>query len=112
MGAEQLAQRGDLDLEIIFLDNEAGPNEFEQLILADHAFTARDQRQQQIKGAGADTDGLAIDKYPAFGGPDLNLTEPIVVWQVCSRDQVSSHRRRNGLSDSQILAVSERLRAA
>ena len=40
--SEQLAQRDDLDLEIVFLDNNGRPHKIHQLVLADGAITPLD----------------------------------------------------------------------
>ena len=45
VGAEQLAQRRDLHLQVVLLDHQVRPHHFEQLVLAHHPVAPLDQRQ-------------------------------------------------------------------
>jgi len=40
-------------LQVVFLDDQAGPDQIEQLVLAHDPVAAFDQREQHIEGAGA-----------------------------------------------------------
>ena len=58
---EGFAQRGNLALQPVFLDDPARPDPAQQLVLADHSPRRLDQRQQQVEGASAEP------YRPAFG---------------------------------------------
>ena len=92
MRAEELPQRRHLHLEVVLLDDDAGPHELEQLVLGDDPVPAVDECQQQVEGAGADVGGLPADEYPAFGGTDFDLTEAVALGQVPSLGDPSSRR--------------------
>jgi hypothetical protein len=73
--AEQLAQGRDLNLQIVFLDHQTGPDQIEQFMLADHPVAALDQRQQHVEGARTEFGSLAVDQEPACVGLDQKTAE-------------------------------------
>jgi hypothetical protein len=54
------AQRRDLGLQIVFLDDPVGPHARHQRVLADDLAARLDQRHQHIEGAPAELDRLAV----------------------------------------------------
>jgi hypothetical protein len=61
VGPEGLAQRPNLALQPVFLDDPARPNPAQQLVLTEHSPRRLDQRQQQVEGSPAEL------YRPAFG---------------------------------------------
>jgi hypothetical protein len=78
IGAQQLAQRRHLHGEVVLLHHHAGPDEGQQLVLADDAVAVLDQRQQQVESARIERLGLAAVQQPALVGVDLELTDHAV----------------------------------
>jgi hypothetical protein len=62
---ESGAQRRNLPLEIIFLDDPIGPHARHQRILRNHCATRLDQRHQHVEGATAELDRPAIGEQLA-----------------------------------------------
>ena len=54
--AQGLAQRGDVDAQVRFLDEGVGPDPLQQLFLGDHVARALDQRDQEVEGPRGDLD--------------------------------------------------------
>ena len=54
--AQGLAQRGDVDAQVRFLDEGVRPHALQQLFLGDHVARALDQRHQQVEGPRGDLD--------------------------------------------------------
>jgi hypothetical protein len=72
---QQLAQRPDLHLQVAFLDDALGPDEFEQLVLRHQLAGALDQRQQQVEGARRDVDVLAVQAQHTCTGQQFEALE-------------------------------------
>jgi hypothetical protein len=51
--AQGIAQREDLNLQILFRDNDARPNTPEELVFADQRSIGLQQSEKEIEGAGA-----------------------------------------------------------
>ena len=60
MRPQQFAQRRDLHLQVVFLNDQPGPDQIEQLVLAHDPIAALDQRQQHIEGASAQFGGHPV----------------------------------------------------
>ena len=75
LGPEQLAQCTDLHLQVVFLDYQTRPDQFQQLALGDEPVAALDQCHQQIEGARADTGDHAIDPQLPLLRPHFDPTE-------------------------------------
>ncbi len=93
MRAQDLAQRRDLHLEVVLLDDQARPDAIEELVLGDDAVAAVDQREQHVEGAGAEHGGAAVDQQLPFGGPDLHRTKAIGLRQATPFGRVQGVRR-------------------
>ena len=79
VGTEQLAQRRDLHLEVVLLDDEPRPDQVEQLALGDDAVAALEQREQQVERARAERRRLAGDRQLALGDGELEAVEAVAV---------------------------------
>ena len=64
---EHLAQREHLHLQVVVLDDAAGPDEIEQLGARHRALAPLDQREQQIERASAELGRLAVDEQLPLG---------------------------------------------
>jgi hypothetical protein len=60
--AERFPQRGDLNLEVLFRHRDVRPNSAEELPLCDERAVGLQQNQKEIKGAGAELDGSAVNQ--------------------------------------------------
>ena len=65
---EQLAQGGDLHLQVVLFDDEARPREVEQLLLGDQLAGAFGERHEHVERACADRDRSAADNEAALHG--------------------------------------------
>ena len=54
MVTEHLAQRDDLHLQVVLLDDEAGPHDVKELVLGHRSIASFDERQQGVEGAAAE----------------------------------------------------------
>ncbi|MEO8923299.1 MAG: hypothetical protein ABI330_10835 [Caldimonas sp.] len=72
VGAEQLSNRRGLHLKVVLLDDDAWPDQVEQLVLRDHVVTMIEQDEQQIQGSRADLDRLVVDQDQSFLAADLD----------------------------------------
>ena len=59
---ERGAQRGDLRLQAVLLDDAAGPDARHQRVLGDDASARVDQCHQQVEGAATETDQLTVSQ--------------------------------------------------
>src|SRR2546422_2406695 len=75
IGAEDLAQRGDLGLEVVFLDDAVRPHAPHQPVLVDNGAARVDQRDQRVEGSPAQLDGPAVDEQLAPMTDNLESTE-------------------------------------
>ena len=78
-GAEQLAQRRDLDLQVVLLDHQPGPDELEQFPLGDDPVTPFDQGEQDVEGARAERGRRAADPQLPLGDCQLEVVEAMKV---------------------------------
>ena len=85
---EQLAQRRDVDGQVVFLDHHTGPDQLEKFALADHPVAVLDQAQQKIERARTQHDRRPPAQHTAFVGPNLELTDRVARSQVLSLDVV------------------------
>ncbi len=76
-GAEHLAQRGDVHVEIGLLHDQRPPHRDQQFILGHQRAGARHQRQHQVERPSTDGRLLACDMQRAFGGVDLDVFESV-----------------------------------
>ena len=72
---QQLAQRGNLHLQVVLLDDQSGPDQFEQLVLGDQAIAAFDQRQQEVECARAKRGRLPVDQELPRGRTEFEAAE-------------------------------------
>src|SRR2546422_4028524 len=75
IGAEDLAQRGDLGLEVVFLDDAIRPHAPHQPVLVDDGAARVDQRDQRVEGSPAQLDGPAVDEQLTPMTDNLESTE-------------------------------------
>src|SRR3989441_443332 len=75
IGAEDLAQRGDLGLEVVFLDDAVRPHAPHQPVLVDNGAARVDQRDQRVEGSPAQLDGPAVDEQLTPMTDNLESTE-------------------------------------
>jgi hypothetical protein len=61
-----------MDGEIALFDHHTGPHGLQQLFLADHAVSVRQQAHQQVECARAHGNRLAIDQQPALVRTNLD----------------------------------------
>ena len=108
---EHLAQRADLHLQVVFLDDDAGPDHVQQLGLGDEAIAAFDQCMQNVEGTRAQRHGLPVDEQLAGGRTELEAAEPEVGAHVVARSAVVMPPRINKQARCGT-PVSERLRPA
>ena len=62
-----------MDLEVVLLDHDVGPDEVEQLVLADRALAPVDQGEQHVDGTSTELRRLAVDLERARGAIDADL---------------------------------------
>ena len=77
---ESGAQRRNLPLEIIFLDDPVGPDARHQRILGNHCAPRFDQRHQHVKGATAELDRPAIGEQLAAMRQQQETSERDTRW--------------------------------
>ena len=71
--AQHLADAGDLDLEVVFLDHRAWPDFGHDFILARDQSSPAHQRQQQVEGACAKLCRRAVYGKNSFRGVELGF---------------------------------------
>jgi hypothetical protein len=77
-GAERLAQRGDLHLQVVLLDDDVGPHLGDQVVLGDELAGARDQRAQHVERAAAQRDGPSVRAEKlALRGAEVEVAEAV-----------------------------------
>ena len=72
---EDLAQRRDLHLQVVLLDDESRPHRREQFVLGDERAGAVDERDEQIERARTERDGRAVSEQEALAGTQLEPAE-------------------------------------
>ena len=92
-----------MNLQVVFLDDQAGPHPLGQFVLGDQPFTPLDQGEQQIERACAERDRLAFDQQPPCRRVDLEAVEG-----VCSRhdEEACSVGREGSSKEKTIIAPS------
>src|SRR5262249_54334898 len=75
VGAQRLAQRGNLGLKIVLLDDPVRPDSAHQQLLVDDRAAGVDQGEQRVKGAAAQRDGLAVGEKLSAMRHDLEAAE-------------------------------------
>src|SRR3989442_15312937 len=75
IGAEHLAQRGDLGLEVVLLDDPVGPDAAHQLVLADDGGPGVDEGEERGEGTTTELDQRAVDEELAAIPHDLEAAE-------------------------------------
>ena len=65
----------DLRGDVVLLDDEAGPDEVEQLLLGDQPLVPLGQREQQVEGARAERRRLAATRSTRSAGCNLEVVE-------------------------------------
>lgn len=73
--AENLAQRGDLHLQVVLLDDESRPHRGEEFVLRDEHARAVRERDQQIKRARTQGDGRTVCEQDALARTQLEPAE-------------------------------------
>src|SRR5262249_22235904 len=73
--AQDLAQRRNLNLQIVLLDHEPGPNLGEQLVLREKRAGTIGERQEQVEGARAQRHRRPVREQRALGTPQLEPAE-------------------------------------
>jgi hypothetical protein len=76
-GAEQLAQRRHVDMQVAFLDDDAAPDGIEQFVLRDQPSGALDQCDQQVERPPAQRQRCTVDQQRTLPRPDLDRAETI-----------------------------------
>ena len=95
--AQHLAQRRDLDLEIVVFHHQAGPHDVHQLFVGDDAIAARHQSDEEIEGAASQRDDSAVDMQATLVSADVEPSElaaPPTSWR-CHSWQHSPHAMRS-----------------
>jgi hypothetical protein len=62
--AKSFAQRGDLDLEVLFRDNDAWPHAVHELFFGDERSVGLQQDQKEVEGARAELDRNTVSEQP------------------------------------------------
>ena len=104
LSAQQLAQRGHLNGDVVLLDHKPGPDALQQLVLADDPVAALDQAQQQVERSGPKHDIGAFGDDTTFVGPDLEAAD-----EEASRHGSISLRRQVQQSARRLAILSKRL---
>jgi len=73
--AKHLANRAQLNAQVVLLHHQTGPDEVEQFVLRDDAIAALDKRDQKVERACAKWHRLAVHQDLALLGPDLGATD-------------------------------------
>ena len=83
--AENPAERGNLNLEIVLLDDQSGPREVEQLVLAHQPLAPFDQRNEHIERPAAQCGRPPLDQQFPDGRPQFESAKAIVSghWRWC-----------------------------
>ncbi len=67
-----------MDLQVVFLDDQAGPHDFEQFTLRNGTVAAFDEREQEVERPSSDNGGRASDEQLSGSGwPDFYWAEPM-----------------------------------
>jgi hypothetical protein len=77
IGAEQLAQRRDVDMQVAFFDDDAAPDGIEQLVFRDQPPGPLDQCHQQVERAAAQRRRCIVEQQRTLPWPDLDRAETI-----------------------------------
>ena len=80
--AEQLAQRADLDLEVVLLDHHARPDDVEQLVLGHEALAPLDQRAEHVERPLAERHRAAVGHQQALVRLQLEAAKAVDALQV------------------------------
>lgn len=72
---ERLAQRRDLDVEVVLFDDDAGPDAVQQLVLRHQGAVRFDQRHEDLEGTAAQLDRRAIRNQLAARRHDLKAAK-------------------------------------
>jgi hypothetical protein len=75
--AEDLAQRGDLHLEVVFLDHHPGPCEVEQFVLGNQSLAPFDQRKKDVECPRTQRCRLAVHKKLPTGRVQFEPSEAV-----------------------------------
>src|SRR5262245_43606639 len=75
IGAEDLPQHRDLNLEVVLLDDAVGPDPTHELVLAQDRPAPLDQDQEGVERASAKLDGTTIDEELAAVRNDPEAAE-------------------------------------
>lgn len=62
------AQRHDMNVHVVFFNDQSGPHDFQQLLLRNHPITAINQCQQQIEDPRPHARSLSVDDKLARTG--------------------------------------------
>ena len=73
--AEELAQRTDLHLEIVLVDDEACPDLADQLILGHDTVAMLEQHEQHVECPRTDRCRATVDQQLPAGCPDLSRSK-------------------------------------
>jgi len=73
---EQLAQRRDLHLQVVLLDDELRPDDVQQFVLRDHAIASLDERQQQVERQPGQLEGLLAALHALAADIDHEIAQP------------------------------------
>ena len=77
--SEQLAQAAHLHLQVVFLDDEAWPDRFEEFRLVDDTVAPLDQRDQQVESPCAERRRGPVNQQLSFGRPQFAAGETILI---------------------------------
>ena len=75
VGAERLAQRGDLRLEVVFLHDAIRPHLAHELVLVDDLAAGIDQDEERVEGPTTERDGGTVDDELSPMGHHLEAAE-------------------------------------
>ena len=91
LSAEELAQCGDLDLQIAFFDRDVRPDDVQKLVLGNDPVAPINQRHEQVERARAYLRPLAIDQEPASRRFNDNPAETLLEGLVHARLLLAGH---------------------
>jgi hypothetical protein len=77
VGAQELAQRGHLHLQVVLLDDEARPYRPQQLVLGHRAIALLDQHEERVERAAADLEPRVALEQLALPGPQAKAAEAV-----------------------------------
>jgi hypothetical protein len=115
LSAEQLAQCGDLDLQIAFFDRDVRPDDVQKLVLGNDPVAPVNQRHEQVERARAHLRRLAIDHEPASRRFNDDPAETLLEGLVHARLLLAGHslaRPVNSTATSGRVKAAERVAAA